>query len=90
MYKDKACGPTWNMLSTCIKYGLQQFVINAIEAGEFCLIGKKVVRTLFEVHYVKRWTAAIALDQNFLETIWLNDFFFFSHMANIVARLLAN
>jgi hypothetical protein len=63
MHNDKACGPTWNMLNTCIKYGLQQFVINAIEAGEFCNMShwKRMVRILFEDHYDKRWTVTHAL-----------------------------
>ena len=37
-YSGRVCGPTWNMLNVCVKYGIQQYVINAIEAGEYCNI----------------------------------------------------
>ena len=33
LHKEKGQGPTWNIITTCAKYGLMEFVINSIESG---------------------------------------------------------
>ena len=37
-YNDKECGSIMNALNTCTKYGLQHFIVIAIESANYCTI----------------------------------------------------
>jgi hypothetical protein len=51
------------MLNVCVKYGIQQYVINAIEAEEYCNITqwKQMVKSLIDDQYDKRWNVTHTL-----------------------------
>ena len=49
-YTGSRCGPAKNMLDICIKYGLQNFVLYAIENADYCSMRqwKRMVKYVIE------------------------------------------
>ena len=33
LYRENGRGPTWNMIATCVKYGIEEFLYEAVETG---------------------------------------------------------
>ena len=58
-YTKNALGPTKNVLDICIKYGLHQYVLAAIETAEYCTMNewKKMIKLIATDRYVKSWNA---------------------------------
>ena len=60
-FNVKACGPVKRFLDTCVKYNLQEFVIESTENGDYCSMNqwKKMVKAVVKDRQDQRWKVTL-------------------------------